>query len=345
MQMKYKEVKGAPLMKTIRYPNLPALILMGVLGLVPWVLPILKGPDPLMLAVCGGCSSLVLLAILVLVLRNRKRERLMQEQLRLYMDVLELPTEPDCRNTAVLLEQLGEGISANRARQDQHEKITARFLSDWSKRAAEILSELDASAKRTGVTLPVEERLLAQEGNTLRCLTEQLMRYFDCDEADSLRRTQPVELMRILSDAIIRRSEDLRARKIGLRRSATKLRVISDPVLLATVLDELLDNAIRHTPDNGTIGLICRESNGKAEIIVEDAGCGIPPDELPRVFERGFTGRGENPGRAGLGLFTARSYCELLGHRLSLRSAEHKGTQAILNLNLAPEEKEQKTAE
>ena len=73
------------------------------------------------------------------------------------------------------------------------------------------------------------------------------------------------------------------------------------------------------------------------------AGCGIPAEELPRVFERGFVGRGEEVGRAGLGLFTARAYCELLGHSLHVRSAEGKGTQAVLRLQIAPAEKGKET--
>ena len=55
-------------------------------------------------------------------------------------------------------------------------------------------------------------------------------------------------------------------------------------------------------------------------------------EELSRIFTRGFVGRGEDPGRAGLGLFTARAYCTLLGHSLSVTSAEGKGTRAVIRV-------------
>lgn len=320
----------------------PIVVIGGILMVLPWGALYFAGFSIGLAVLCAVCSVLALLTVVLLAVGRKKQEKARCEQLRLYLAAIEVDA-PQNADSDALLTCLGENAAAQKTAHTNSEILTARFLTDWSKKTIASLDALQASEKRVVATLPVEERLLKQEVNTLRCLSEQLMRYFNCDTDCSLYRIQTVDLMRIMSDAVIRRSDELKARKIGLRRSAAKLRVTSDPVLLAAVLDELLDNAIRHTPENGTIGLTCREASGAAEITVEDAGCGIPPEELPRVFERGFVGRGETMGRAGLGLFTARAYCELLGHRLQVRSAVGKGTQAVLRIQIAPSEKEKET--
>ncbi len=259
------------------------------------------------------------------------RAQAAQAELYWYALAPELP-DPPPQSPADWLTQLGQRAAAQAEAADAERRTTAQFLSGWRAQVTDAVTELCSIAARVQQTQPAEGRLLTQECNTLRCRAAQLMEYFHCESDCTLRCIQPVELSRVLSDAILHHSEELRARRIGLRRSMTRLRTASDPVLLTAVLDELLDNAIRHTPAGGAIGLTCRLVNGCAEIAVEDAGCGIPPEELSRIFTRGFVGRGEDPGRAGLGLFTARAYCTLLGHSLSVTSAEGKGTRAVIRV-------------
>lgn len=331
----------------IRSRFLPALILCAVLCVLPWSALLLVGFSAPLAAVCSGCTLLTVLAVLLARRARRQRAQALCAQLRLYyeaiapaMDEADMPQTAEGWSRA-----LGKAAAAQASDAQQAQALTAKFLSRWSQESLNALEEMQESARRAAHTLPVEGRLLAHEANTLRGLDEQLMRFFRCETDCSLCRIQEVELSRVISEAVLRRSDALRARQIGLRRNSTRLRTMSDPVLLAGVLDALLDNALRHTPDRGAIGLLCRETDGQAEIVVEDAGSGIPADELPHVFERGFVGRGESPAQAGLGLYTARAYCELLGHSISLRSAEGHGTQAILRLKLAPAAKAEKPAE
>ncbi|WP_066372833.1 DUF4153 domain-containing protein [Herbidospora mongoliensis] len=91
----------------------------------------------------------------------------------------------------------------------------------------------------------------------------------------------------------------------------------ADPVLLAQVLANLLDNAVRHSPPGGTVTLTSRASaDGTLEIEVADEGPGIPADDRQRVFER-FSrldaGRAADAGGAGLGLAIAKEIAELHG--------------------------------
>ncbi|MEZ0073834.1 DUF4153 domain-containing protein [Planotetraspora sp. GP83] len=90
----------------------------------------------------------------------------------------------------------------------------------------------------------------------------------------------------------------------------------ADPALLAQVLANLLDNAVRHSPPGGSVWLEARSAGADVELSVTDCGPGIPPGERARIFER-FSrldaGRAADAGGAGLGLAITKEIVELHG--------------------------------
>lgn len=107
------------------------------------------------------------------------------------------------------------------------------------------------------------------------------------------------------------------------------LQVKINPRLLAGIVRELLDNAILYSPMGGTITVMARRHLASVELQVIDHGCGIPSQDLPRIFER-FS-RGSNaytidPNGTGIGLYIARGIIERFGGRIWAESIEGKGT-------------------
>ena len=118
-------------------------------------------------------------------------------------------------------------------------------------------------------------------------------------------------------------------KKLILSFTPTGLTVLTDKKWLGFVIGQLLSNALKYTQTGG----VSVYAQGQ-RLIIEDTGVGIPPEELPRIFEKSFTG--EN-GRAaerttGLGLYLCRRACALLEHRISAESEVGKGTKVILDL-------------
>ncbi len=136
-------------------------------------------------------------------------------------------------------------------------------------------------------------------------------------------------------DAIIRSAVKEYARLFILRKltltfTPTGLTVLTDEKWLGFVIGQLLSNALKYTQTGG-VSIYAQ----KERLFIEDTGVGIPAAELPRIFEKSFTG--EN-GRAaerttGLGLYLCRRACALLGHRISAESEVGKGTRVILDLS------------
>jgi len=118
-------------------------------------------------------------------------------------------------------------------------------------------------------------------------------------------------------------------KNITLRVRSLNEMVLSDPVLLERILLNLLSNAIRYTPPNGTVLLACRRWGDNLRIEVRDNGIGIPPDEQQNVFREfvqlANSARDRSKG-LGLGLAIVDRLARLLHHTLDLHSVPNRGS-------------------
>lgn len=143
-------------------------------------------------------------------------------------------------------------------------------------------------------------------------------------------------LQRCQLDAVVRQTVRKYAKlfilkKIQLVFQETKWEVLSDEKWLCFLLEQLLSNALKYTPEGGKISIFLE---GETNLVIADTGIGIAPEDLPRVFEKGFTG---NNGRmdkkaTGIGLYLCRRVTNLLGHTISIASEPGVGTQVLLGL-------------
>lgn len=129
----------------------------------------------------------------------------------------------------------------------------------------------------------------------------------------------------------------------GIRLDYSELgrRVLTDEKWLQFVVEQLLSNALKYTPGGGTISVYMAQ-NAPCTLVVGDTGIGIAPEDLPRVFERGFTGYN---GRAdkkstGIGLYLSRRVMEKLSHGISIQSEPGRGTRVLLDLSAGPRAEE-----
>jgi two-component system OmpR family sensor kinase/two-component system sensor histidine kinase BaeS len=106
--------------------------------------------------------------------------------------------------------------------------------------------------------------------------------------------------------------------------------VVADWRRVAQVLGNLLTNALRHTPQGGCVTLSATADEGMVEVTVADTGMGIPPEDLPYIFERFWRGeksRSRAGGETGLGLAIARQLVEMHGGTIDVESTPGKGSK------------------
>lgn len=107
--------------------------------------------------------------------------------------------------------------------------------------------------------------------------------------------------------------------------------ISADPLLFNRALTNLIDNALRFTPDHGRISITVGRSDGATEVVVSDNGTGIPSEHLPRVFDRFYrVDASRTAGGTGLGLSLVKSIAELHGGTARVESVAGQGTTVRL---------------
>jgi GAF domain-containing protein len=115
--------------------------------------------------------------------------------------------------------------------------------------------------------------------------------------------------------------------------------VLGDKRRLGQVFDNLLQNAIKFTPPEGTATVRMRQEEGKIRVEVQDSGIGIPADQLDRIFERFYQVDGTTTrrfGGAGLGLAIVKQIVEAHGGSVGVESELHKGSLFYFSIPVAP---------
>jgi signal transduction histidine kinase len=215
-----------------------------------------------------------------------------------------------------------------------------RFMADA---AHELRTPVTLLRTRAEVALG-EERDARRDADTLRAVVREVERVgaivsdlltlarADSGELPAARKT--VYLDDIASDAVesIRSLAAQHQVAVGIG-SFEEAPITGDPVLVRRLLLILLDNAIKFTPVGGDVRLDVTVADGRRLVTITDTGVGIPPEDLPRVFERFFrsdTARQETDG-AGLGLAIARWIADQHGATLGVRSKPGAGTTVIVS--------------
>lgn len=121
-------------------------------------------------------------------------------------------------------------------------------------------------------------------------------------------------------------------KKINLDFQPTTYKVLTDEKWLVFVIEQLLSNAIKYT-NKGKISIYPLEDK---KLVIEDTGIGISQEDIPRIFDKGFTGyNGRTDKKAtGLGLYLCKNILDKLSHKISIESEVGVKTKVILDLSM-----------
>jgi signal transduction histidine kinase len=182
-------------------------------------------------------------------------------------------------------------------------------------------------------------------GERLNRLVDQLTKMLLAGQFERPLEKRPTELAPLLKQAAqdVRPFVEQRKQELGVKLEADLGTVNIEAAKIRDSVEHLLLNAIKFTPDQGTICLSARRKpNGDAEITISDCGVGIDPKHLPHVFEPFFTsfdvsrhssGQFEFGRRGlGLGLSLVKAFVEMHGGRVEAKSEPGKGTTFTITL-------------
>ena len=159
---------------------------------------------------------------------------------------------------------------------------------------------------------------------------EMVLLYLRMGDMSSDLDFQEYQLDDVIRQAIRKYSKMFILRKIRLDFQETGKRVLTDEKWLVFVIEQILSNGLKYTK-KGSISIYMEED----ALVIRDTGIGISPEDLPRVFEKGFTGyNGRRDKKStGIGLYLCKSILDRLGHKIEIRSQVGQGTSVYLRLD------------
>ncbi len=199
-----------------------------------------------------------------------------------------------------------------------------------------------AEAVHDGVLPPTRENfeIIREESTRLEHLVNDLRILSLADAGELSIQPQPIQPQRLLQDVASSYQYEAQRKNVKLELEiASPLPTIEvDPGRMTQVLTNILENALRHTPEDGRIVLSAKGVGDRVELAIQDSGPGLAAEDLNRIFDRFYRTDasrqrdGAFAGGSGLGLAIARSIVQAHGGSIVAESEQGKGLRVILGL-------------
>ena len=301
------------------------------------------------LLVCGNSVSAVVLILIVwalilltgLVLTYWKRKRQMKklldmaEQLSeryLISEVMELPEQAEDQVYYQLLKMAGKSMLEQIGEVERERLEYKEYIEQWIHEIKTPITAMKLLCEnhRTDWT----KELLLELEKTNR-FTEQALYYARSEHTEKDYSVREIRLSDVVHGAIADSKYLLRQNNVAITVDDMEYSIYSDDKWVRFILDQIISNVIKYRTGHPILHLFAVKENERVVLSVEDNGIGIPQSDLPRIFEKGFTGQNGRTihSSTGIGLYLCKRLCDKLGIGIAARS-EGKGTIISLSFHI-----------
>lgn len=248
-----------------------------------------------------------------------------------YEILLTLEHLPECDNEVEqryqqLLETLFTEKTALISSADKRYDDAVMYFTMWAHQIKTPIAAMSLALQENDTE---ESRELSEYLQRIEQYVEMALCYVRLDSESSDFVIRKYSLDNIVRQAVRKFSGQFIRRRITLVYEPLGVEVLTDEKWLLFVVEQLISNALKYTK-SGSVEIAVKPEK---TLSIRDTGIGIAPEDLPRVFERGYTG---NNGRAdkkatGIGLYLCKRICRELGHGLDIRSGKD-GTEVLIDL-------------
>ena len=263
-------------------------------------------------------------------LRSRKKHR---EIARLRLAVSEmaeaLPTAEstegeDYRET--LLALAGDTVKKNAAEELRYQDMV-EYYTLWAHQIKTPIASMKLTLESEDTPL---SRKLSRELFRIEQYVEMVLTFLRLDSSSGDYLFKEYDVDEIVRGAVRKYAPDFIAKKLRLTYEELDMRLLTDEKWLGFIIEQVIGNACKYTREGG----VRIYAASPTAIAIEDTGIGIAAEDLPRIFEKGFTGRNGRLEKtsSGIGLYLCRRAAEKLGAKISVTSAVGKGTTILIDL-------------
>ena len=289
------------------------------------------------LLVCGNSISAVLLILVVwavvlltgLFLTSWKRKRQMQKLLDiagqlseryLISEVMELPEQAEDQVYYQLLKMAGKSMLEQIGEVRRERLEYKEYIEQWIHEIKTPITAMKLLCEnhRTDWT----KELLLELEKTNR-FTEQALYYARSEHTEKDYSVREMSLSQVVHQAIADNKYLLLQSGVRLEVEEMEDTVYSDEKWVRFILNQLIANAVKYRSGQPVLRISARRQQDQVVLVVEDNGIGISPADLPRVFEKGFTGQNGRMVQqsTGIGLYLCKRLCDKLGIGIAAESS------------------------
>lgn len=232
-------------------------------------------------------------------------------------DILREPSFADGQVGREVIESIAQNLSEQAAESERARREYREYLEQW---IHEVKTPI-ASAQLTAHNHPGPEmRQVALDLGRIEARVMQALYYARSAAVEKDYIVEKTALGSIVDAALRRNSRELIAAKFRIEKPELPEIVYTDPKWLGFVLDQIIQNAVKYRGDRrGILRFEAREYPNRCTLTIEDGGIGVPDEDLPRVFDKGFTGAAgrEYAASTGMGLYISARLIEAMNHDIS----------------------------
>ena len=183
----------------------------------------------------------------------------------------------------------------------------------------------------------IETKELKQELFKVDFYVDAVLQYLRLEDMSSDFKFDYYNLDSIVKQSVKKYATQFIYRKIKIELGNLDTMVLTDEKWISFVIEQLLSNAIKYTKSDGTVKIYLKETFNKNDkiLVIEDTGIGISEEDLPRIFERGFTGYNGRLDKksTGIGLYLCKKATNKLSHKISIESRYGVGTKVMIDMS------------
>ena len=297
------------------------------------------------LLVCGNSISAVLLILAVwtlvlmagLFLTYWQRSRQMRQLLDmagqlseryLISEVMELPEQAEDQVYYRLLKMAGKSMLEQIGEVQRERQEYREYIEQWIHEVKTPITAIKLICENNRCSFT---RDLMAELENINRFTEQALYYARSEHTEKDYSVREIRLSDVIHGAIADNKYLLRQNNVAVTVENVEYSIYSDDKWLRFILDQLISNAVKYRTSQPVLHFFAVKKTDSIILSVSDNGIGIPQGDLPRIFEKGFTGQNGRTihSSTGIGLYLCRRLCDKLGIGIS---ASSEGEETTISL-------------
>ena len=271
---------------------------------------------PLSMALAVG----IIIMIIDFIMFRSRHEKLVSEELPAPKDQIE-------EDYQLIINKLQEESKMARLKASEDYNNMIEYYTVW---AHQIKTPIAAMRLNLQSEDTESARRLMGDLARIEAYVEMVLTFIrlDSDSTDYL--IKEYDLDEIIRPAIRKYSKEFILKKLKLEYETVDYKVLTDSKWLSFIIEQVISNSVKYTSE----GYVKIYMSSPGVLCIEDSGIGIREEDLPRIFENGYTGfNGREDKRAsGIGLYLCKRIADNLGHKISAESKQGEGTKIFLDM-------------